>query len=33
VTGADARGPLVIGLAAWRSLNENRPVPVAEIED
>ena len=29
---ADARAPLVIGLAAWRSLREGRPVSVAEIE-
>jgi myo-inositol 2-dehydrogenase / D-chiro-inositol 1-dehydrogenase len=28
----DARAPLVIGLAAWRSLREGRPVPVSEIE-
>jgi myo-inositol 2-dehydrogenase/D-chiro-inositol 1-dehydrogenase len=27
----DARAPLVIGLAAWRSLRENRPVRIAEI--
>jgi myo-inositol 2-dehydrogenase / D-chiro-inositol 1-dehydrogenase len=27
---ADARPPLVIGLAAWRSLREGRPVPVKE---
>lgn len=27
----DARAPLVIGLAAWRSLREGRPVAVAEI--
>jgi hypothetical protein len=26
VSGADARAPLVIGLAAWRSLNEGAPV-------
>jgi myo-inositol 2-dehydrogenase/D-chiro-inositol 1-dehydrogenase len=26
VSAADARAPLVIGLAAWRSLNEGRPV-------
>jgi myo-inositol 2-dehydrogenase/D-chiro-inositol 1-dehydrogenase len=26
VSGADARAPLVIGLAAWRSLTEGRPV-------
>ena len=31
VTTADARAPLVIGLAAWRSLRENRPVRVEEI--
>ncbi|MBB4660462.1 inositol 2-dehydrogenase [Conexibacter arvalis] len=29
----DARAPLAIGLAAWRSLRERRPVPVAEIEE
>jgi myo-inositol 2-dehydrogenase/D-chiro-inositol 1-dehydrogenase len=29
---ADARAPLVIGLAAWRSLRERRPVAVAEVE-
>ena len=29
---ADARAPLVIGLAAWRSLREGRPVAVAEME-
>jgi myo-inositol 2-dehydrogenase / D-chiro-inositol 1-dehydrogenase len=32
VTMADGRAPLVIGLAAWRSLRENRPVAVAEVE-
>jgi myo-inositol 2-dehydrogenase/D-chiro-inositol 1-dehydrogenase len=32
VTVRDARAPLIIGLAAWRSLREGRPVPVAEIE-
>jgi myo-inositol 2-dehydrogenase/D-chiro-inositol 1-dehydrogenase len=32
VTVADARAPLVIGLAAWRSLREHRPVAVAEVE-
>jgi myo-inositol 2-dehydrogenase/D-chiro-inositol 1-dehydrogenase len=31
VTTADARAPLVIGLAAWRSLREGRPVRVEEI--
>ena len=31
VTGADARAPLVIGIAAWRSLREGRPVRVEEI--
>jgi myo-inositol 2-dehydrogenase / D-chiro-inositol 1-dehydrogenase len=29
---ADARAPLVIGLAAWRSVREGRPVAVSEIE-
>jgi len=28
----DARAPLVIGLAAWRSVREGRPVSVSEIE-
>ena len=28
---ADARAPLVIGLAAWRSLREDRPVTTAEV--
>ena len=32
VGAADARAPLVIGLAAWRSLRERRPVAVAEVE-
>ncbi|MEA2254761.1 MAG: myo-inositol 2-dehydrogenase / D-chiro-inositol 1-dehydrogenase [Solirubrobacteraceae bacterium] len=32
VTAADGRAPLVIGLAAWRSLREGRPVAVAEVE-
>jgi myo-inositol 2-dehydrogenase / D-chiro-inositol 1-dehydrogenase len=32
VTVADARAPLVIGLAAWRSLREGRPVRVEEVE-
>jgi myo-inositol 2-dehydrogenase/D-chiro-inositol 1-dehydrogenase len=31
VTGGDARAPLVIGLAAWRSLREGRPVRTEEI--
>lgn len=29
---ADARAPLVIGLAAWISVHERRPVDVAEVE-
>jgi myo-inositol 2-dehydrogenase/D-chiro-inositol 1-dehydrogenase len=29
---SDARAPLVIGLAAWRSLREDRPVAVEEVE-
>jgi myo-inositol 2-dehydrogenase/D-chiro-inositol 1-dehydrogenase len=32
VTLEDARAPLVIGLAAWRSLREGRPVRVEEID-
>jgi myo-inositol 2-dehydrogenase/D-chiro-inositol 1-dehydrogenase len=31
VTVADARAPLVIGLAAWRSLREGRPVRLEEV--
>src|SRR3954466_11262268 len=31
VTGPDARAPLVIGLAALRSLRERRPVSVSEV--
>jgi myo-inositol 2-dehydrogenase / D-chiro-inositol 1-dehydrogenase len=31
-TGADGRAPLIIGLAAMRSLREHRPVTTAEIE-
>jgi myo-inositol 2-dehydrogenase/D-chiro-inositol 1-dehydrogenase len=31
VTVADARAPLVIGLAAWRSAREGRPVRVEEV--
>jgi len=31
VTGADGRAPLVIGLAAWKSLREGRPVRCEEI--
>ncbi len=32
VTMADARAPLVIGLAAWRSLREGRPVRIDEVD-
>jgi myo-inositol 2-dehydrogenase/D-chiro-inositol 1-dehydrogenase len=32
VTAADARAPLVIGLAAWRSVHEGRPVRIEEVE-
>jgi myo-inositol 2-dehydrogenase / D-chiro-inositol 1-dehydrogenase len=32
VTGPDARAPLVIGMAAWRSVRESRPIAVAEVE-
>jgi myo-inositol 2-dehydrogenase/D-chiro-inositol 1-dehydrogenase len=31
VGAVDARAPLVIGLAAWRSLREGRPVSLAEV--
>jgi myo-inositol 2-dehydrogenase/D-chiro-inositol 1-dehydrogenase len=31
VSADDGRAPLVIGLAAWRSLRERRPVPTSEI--
>jgi myo-inositol 2-dehydrogenase / D-chiro-inositol 1-dehydrogenase len=31
VSGADGRAPVVIGLAAWKSLRENRPVKLSEI--
>jgi len=31
VSGADGRAPLVIGLAAWKSLREGRPVRCEEI--
>jgi myo-inositol 2-dehydrogenase/D-chiro-inositol 1-dehydrogenase len=31
VNGDDGRAPVVIGLAAWKSLRENRPVKLAEI--
>ncbi len=32
VSGEDGRAALVIGLAAWRSLREHRPVAVSEVE-
>jgi myo-inositol 2-dehydrogenase / D-chiro-inositol 1-dehydrogenase len=32
VTTVDARAPLIIGMAAWRSLREGRPVRVEEVE-
>jgi myo-inositol 2-dehydrogenase / D-chiro-inositol 1-dehydrogenase len=32
VTGPDARAPLVIGLAAGRSLREGRPVRIEEVD-
>jgi myo-inositol 2-dehydrogenase / D-chiro-inositol 1-dehydrogenase len=32
VTAADARAPLVIGLAAWRSVREGRPVRLEEVD-
>jgi myo-inositol 2-dehydrogenase/D-chiro-inositol 1-dehydrogenase len=27
----DARAPLVVGLAAWRSVREHRPIRIADI--
>jgi myo-inositol 2-dehydrogenase/D-chiro-inositol 1-dehydrogenase len=32
VTTTDARAPLVIGLAAWRSLREGRAVRIEEVQ-
>jgi myo-inositol 2-dehydrogenase / D-chiro-inositol 1-dehydrogenase len=32
VSGRDARAPLVVGLAAWRSLREGRPVRIDEVD-
>jgi myo-inositol 2-dehydrogenase/D-chiro-inositol 1-dehydrogenase len=32
VTGLDGRIPVVMGLAAWKSYRENRPVKLAEIK-
>ncbi len=32
VGGPDARAPLVIGMAAWKSLREGRPVRIEEID-
>jgi myo-inositol 2-dehydrogenase/D-chiro-inositol 1-dehydrogenase len=32
VTGADGRKPVLIGMAAWKSYRENRPVKLSEIE-
>ena len=31
ISSAEARAPLVAGLAAWRSLRERRPVAVSEV--
>jgi myo-inositol 2-dehydrogenase/D-chiro-inositol 1-dehydrogenase len=33
VTGIDGRIPVVMGLAAWKSYRENRPVKLSEIGD
>jgi len=33
VSGADGRAPLVIGLAAWRSVREQRPVAISEFAE
>ena len=32
VSGADGRIPVVMGLAAWKSYEENRPVRLVEID-
>jgi myo-inositol 2-dehydrogenase/D-chiro-inositol 1-dehydrogenase len=32
-SGADGRAPLVIGMAALRSLNEHRPVTIEEVDE
>jgi myo-inositol 2-dehydrogenase/D-chiro-inositol 1-dehydrogenase len=32
VSGEDGRIPVVIGLAAWKSYRENRPVKLSEID-
>jgi myo-inositol 2-dehydrogenase/D-chiro-inositol 1-dehydrogenase len=32
VSARDARAPLVIGMAAWRSLHEHRPVSISEVD-
>lgn len=32
VSGADGRAPLVMGLAAWRSVREERPVLISEFD-
>jgi myo-inositol 2-dehydrogenase/D-chiro-inositol 1-dehydrogenase len=32
VTGIDGRIPVVIGMAAWKSYKENRPVKLSEVE-
>jgi myo-inositol 2-dehydrogenase/D-chiro-inositol 1-dehydrogenase len=32
VVGVDGRIPVVIGLAAWKSVRENRPVKLSEVE-
>ena len=31
ISGADGRAPLIIGMAAKRSMDEGRPVPISEI--
>lgn len=32
VTGIDGRAPVLIGMAAWKSYKENRPVKLSEVE-
>ena len=32
VGGNDGRAPVMVGLAAWKSYRENRPVKVSELD-
>jgi myo-inositol 2-dehydrogenase/D-chiro-inositol 1-dehydrogenase len=31
VSGIDGRIPVVLGMAAWKSCQENRPVKISEV--